>query len=82
MVRRCLQPDWRRRSKCWVMVVRLHTGSADTRLALAAAGGDGEAVQEADTGTLSSGGFLLEPKLVTPVTHRVIFTYARHSLNH
>ena len=61
------------------MVVRLHTGSADTRLA---AGGDGEAVQEADTGTLSSGGFLLEPKLVTPVTHRVIFTYARHSLNH
>ena len=48
----------------------------------AAAAGDGEAVQEADTGTLSSGGFLLEPKLVTPVTHRVIFTYARHSLNH
>ena len=46
------------------------------------AAGDGEAVQEADTGTLSSGGFLLEPKLVTPVTHRVIFTYARHSLNH
>ena len=48
----------------------------------AAGAGDGEAVQEADTGTLSSGGFLLEPKLVTPVTHRVIFTYARHSLNH
>ena len=48
------------------------------------AAGDGEAAQEAeaDTGILSSGGFLLEPKLVTPVTHRVIFTYARHSLNH
>ena len=50
------------------MVVRLHTGRAGC---WAGGGdGDGEAVQE----QLSSGGFLLEPKLVTPVTLRVILT--------